>query len=327
MTTRHRRRNMDLALERRIENMALNGYSGKDIFDMMASWEEWNPEKPVLLRTVQNMVKRVNERDRSGLWTVADRGQSGEFLYTPEEARVVLDTLAAVILRYARKRTFTKDEARWVLRIGKLANNLPADCIWHLACSYLLAENRGESTEALDAFLSFEPWRSKHRYENYQTALDRGLVKADTEGWSMMILHDREPEEVEDTGNQDRHVMPADLDPKFLKSRLRNNDRFKGALPPLEQTLQDEAKRLALIRARKPELYKKIIRAKEKADARFEKLVKENTATGFFEKATTEEVAEQWHTILDFRTEYQRLVDSFEDGESPTHRGQKGQKR
>jgi len=176
MTTRHRRRNMSPELQKRIEEKAASGYSATDIYRELV---ESGPENLPKLRTVQNVVKAKELPDESGPWSVANKDKYGAFLDTPEDARIILDVLADVIIQSGRKRAFTMNEAKWVLRIRKLAPDISCGSVWDLARSYMVAENKEDPTEATDAYLAFKPWMSKNRLEHYEYALKVGYIKED----------------------------------------------------------------------------------------------------------------------------------------------------
>lgn len=167
---RRRRRNMEPLLQRYIERMARGGrHSPADIFRKMQESEQFaHIDKLPSLRTVENVVKAVVMRDKTGPWSVADSA--------PEDARIILDVLADAIAVWGEY-VFNKAEAAWVLKIAKLAPGLRHIDLLELAQLYLLAEGKGESTEGLDAYLAFMPWKSKNRFENYKYALEQGWIK------------------------------------------------------------------------------------------------------------------------------------------------------
>ena len=143
---------MDPALQKFIEDRANDAWSATNIYRELQ--KSGPPDLPTL-RTVQNLVRDVVRRDKSGPWSVADKGKDGNFLYTPEDTRIILDVLADITLH----------------------------TIWDLVRSYMKAESKGESTEALDGYLAFQPWKSENRRQDYRTALERGLMKEDPDGW------------------------------------------------------------------------------------------------------------------------------------------------
>jgi hypothetical protein len=171
-----RQRNMDPDLEKWIKRKARRGEEPIAIFREMERSDEWKHiENLPILRTVQNVVKDQKIQDKTAPWSVTDEE------FSPEDARLILDVLADVIVYFGERRVFTKAEAAWVLRIRKLAQGLPFDEVWELALLYMLRDSKGESTEGLDAMLAFMPWKSKSRCENYNHAYDQEWVKEEPE--------------------------------------------------------------------------------------------------------------------------------------------------
>jgi hypothetical protein len=107
--------------------------------------------------------------DTSGHWTLADS--------TPEEARLVLDVLAAVIKgTQGRIHSVTKHEAAQLPRLAAAAPALGPFEWWRLAREYLARAAHQQATADLDGCLAFAPWRSPTDRERYEGAVAAGWV-------------------------------------------------------------------------------------------------------------------------------------------------------
>ena len=172
MATRKRRRNMDSAILYEIEAKALENWTPSQIhtdLERKLKAQDRLVEVPSL-RTVQRIVKDVEIRDTSGTWRPADD--------EAEDARLILEVLANIIIYSSgKKRSFSKAEARWVLKIRKLASDADAVKVWRLARTYMVYESQGNaSTEDLDAYLAFAPWRNKNHLLHYVYAAVKGWI-------------------------------------------------------------------------------------------------------------------------------------------------------
>lgn len=300
MNRRHRRRNMNPDLEKRIVDMAGLGYSGKEIFDKMSSWDEWEPEKPVGLRTVQSVVHEVQKRDLSGPWSMADQGKDGSFVYSPEDARIVLDVWADLVAAFARKRAFTREEAKWVLRIRKLAPDLHAWHVWDLALSYMTLQKKEFSTEGLDAYLAFRPWASKNRCENYGNALREGLVKDDPQA----SFRWRKDKFSWDFGIPRKLITQVERDYSTMAEQMHD-------MATSEIRKAQEDRKMQLIREQDPALAQKIDEALNDAISQATQVVARLDRRPGKEEFTQERRQEFFEEFKSAFAEYRALVDSF----------------
>jgi hypothetical protein len=159
MVTRHRKSYLDGDIEAAIETMAVDGWTPAQISKELHRQEQFMGRVPED-RTIQRRVAALQARDASGAWSVADA--------TTRDARLILDTLAAVIEHTAgRVLSLTRSEAAWVARIYHAAPELHPLWRWRLARLYRLREAHHESVADLDAMLAFAPWRegAKQRYD------------------------------------------------------------------------------------------------------------------------------------------------------------------
>jgi hypothetical protein len=136
----------------------------------------------ISLRTIQDIVKEWRTRDTSNPWTIRSE------VARPERARVILDTLRAVVLgSRGRIRGFTGREARYVVVVASAAPELAPYEVWEIARAYALREAHDEPADDLDAFLAFEPWASAKSWGNYQTAAGEGWIR-EAPGMIVMIV-------------------------------------------------------------------------------------------------------------------------------------------
>jgi hypothetical protein len=116
-------------------------------------------------RTIRRIVRDVTPADASGPWKFGDSDD-------PDEARAILRVLAYT-LSLPHAPTFTKAEGEWVGRIAAVAPDLEPMVLWLLAREYLLAEERNQSTLALDVYLATQPWKGSEANDAYNGALAR----------------------------------------------------------------------------------------------------------------------------------------------------------
>jgi hypothetical protein len=122
--------------------------------------------------TIRRIVSDMTIPDTSGTWSPANKDTA------PEDLRTILDVLAWISLdTKGKKTTLTKAEVEWILRIAKAAPNAGSRVIWRVVQRYMLAEAKGESSEALDTYLAFKPWESENRFRNYNHLASYGWIK------------------------------------------------------------------------------------------------------------------------------------------------------
>lgn len=171
-----RRTRLPLLIQREVENLALKGYSPKQILDylnghekLQQTFSDYLKDHPLQLRTVQRIVASLTPRDTSAPWTLKDAD--------PGDARSILDMLAWLIeYTEGRKTTVSKAEAEWILRLAKAAPDLPAQMVWNLTRAYLLAGEDEAKLAEIDHLVAFAPWRGKDGTARYNAALDKGWL-------------------------------------------------------------------------------------------------------------------------------------------------------
>lgn len=112
-------------------------------------------EKDVpVLRTVERIVSE-EARDREAAWSLVDSRSA-------RETRIILRVVKAVITwTEGRITSLTLREADHVLQVATSAPDLDEITVWRLAREYIRREDQGTTTLALDAYLSFTPWREE----------------------------------------------------------------------------------------------------------------------------------------------------------------------
>ena len=122
------------------------------------------------LRTLQRYVQRV--RQRSGPDEPWQRTEMAG-----DDARLVLETLGAIIRDTGEGWTFTRAQAKWVLWVRQVVPDLDPMNAW-LAALHYLARERSSAPDYvnLDAFLAFAPWRSEKARSAYDDAVKAGGI-------------------------------------------------------------------------------------------------------------------------------------------------------
>ena len=194
------------------------------------------------------------------------------------DAALILEVLAdLMLLTYGVKRAFTKREAQWVLKIRKMIPDTDSYRVWLIARAYFLSEIRGQDTSPLDTYLAFKPWKSKRRFINYSDAVENGWIKEDP--LSMELL----PYPIDDD----------DEDSRKPKAGVYRQMEIELGIPRMHETME----KMLRIKAENPTLGQKIDKAWLDACAERSECLR-------LDKSPPDEL---WD-------EYERLIDSFEEG-------------
>ena len=166
---KRRRPRIDPDLQTVIDELILKeGWGASQIHRELDSRPEFDGRLPDV-RTVQRRVRDLTPRDPSGPWRLQDSD--------PDEARLILDVLAAVTVETMGGKTqFTKAEADWVLRLRNASLTMSPWEAWLMARLYMARESSGEETTDLDCVLAFEPWQSGKRSQQYFEAVQAGWI-------------------------------------------------------------------------------------------------------------------------------------------------------
>lgn len=180
--TQKRGRYIDGVIEERVKELALEGWTAGQIYQYLNDKSERNDLEGVLpsQRTIQRVVADVRVRDTTGVWRLADSDG--------EDARCILDVLGWVIRKTnGGKRSFTRAEAQWVLKIYKAAPGADLWLVWLLARLYMIYESEGRTnTGDLDAYLAMTPWKDAACFKLYKYAVEDDWVEP-VPLWSAMV--------------------------------------------------------------------------------------------------------------------------------------------
>ena len=112
------------------------------------------------IRTIQRIVRENTPQDPSAPWQLAEASGG--------DAALVLPVLAAMIeVSEGRLKALSTAKAEWIVKLRRVADDLPLWAIYELTIKYMLRRERHNPTDDLDAFLAFAPWRSKEHNKRY----------------------------------------------------------------------------------------------------------------------------------------------------------------
>ena len=150
-------------LSRAMELALTTDWNAAQIFrDLNLHFKEKMPTQ----RTIERFVKEYRDTDKSQPWTVEDSD--------PQDAKLILEWLASF---NGFGKGLTKDEAFWHLKIQRIAPDLSFVRAGILANLYRIRTAKEASTEELDAYLGFAPWRGAEALERYKQMVGAGRVK------------------------------------------------------------------------------------------------------------------------------------------------------
>ena len=169
MATRKRARYVDGDVEDEIVTLASDAYAPKQIEGLLRNDPAFDARVPHL-RTIQRIVKDAREPDTSAEWQLE---------MAPDAApAVVIDVLTELVIQTdGRVSSLTVAEAKWVTALRNLAPDIPALETFRLARLYMSRRraNRPTSND-LDAFLAFAPWRNAEQALAHQSSVDAGKI-------------------------------------------------------------------------------------------------------------------------------------------------------
>ncbi|MGD0764805.1 MAG: hypothetical protein ABR978_00665 [Dehalococcoidia bacterium] len=174
MRTRRRRSRQDGQVEEEINRLALvNKWTPAQIrreLKRLQDTQEIRGERIVIpqgchipdLRTVERAVKEIVPPDTSDPWSPTDADTYA--------AELVLPVLAEAIEQSGGGwQRFSKDLARWIVKVRNAAPDMPALWALNTAQAYRAAAEKSDSQEieGLDQMLAFAPWRGKDHFNRY----------------------------------------------------------------------------------------------------------------------------------------------------------------
>jgi len=166
---KRRRRNIDPNVYDEIHRRVREG-SFTNAAELHRELQRQFPDSAPSERTVRDIVKELTPSDASGQW------QPGPDT-DPEEAALVLKAIAECQIRWkdARPLKVSNDRAKWLAWLLKGWPDLDPGVALVLATDYWVRREAGDSTDDLDGFLAFAPWRSTENSARWQKALKNGL--------------------------------------------------------------------------------------------------------------------------------------------------------
>jgi hypothetical protein len=180
------RRGWDGRLVRRVEALALDGWTAAEIereLDKLVSSESLTADRVPDTRTLQRWVKAIQPKDTSGRWRL-DVGDA-------EGAAFLLTARAAVTSESeGRIRELSVAATAWLRTIHAVAPDLDPWSAHRLARSYLSRVEREQDTGDLDLWLAFGPWRSAEAAAAYERAVREGWVDHSPSGinWPSRVV-------------------------------------------------------------------------------------------------------------------------------------------
>ena len=171
---RRRGRNVDPDVMAQIEALWLEEWSPSQTLAALERDERFADRSLPSLRSVSRIfTEDLGPRDPSGAWRFTDA--------TTEAADVVLEVLMVVIERTSgRVNQLTNDEAKWILKLHRVAPLLSPWMVYATTRAYLVRQAREATTEDLDAFVaafSATGWSDPLPFERYLLRLvPEGLV-------------------------------------------------------------------------------------------------------------------------------------------------------
>jgi len=185
MKRRRRRRNIDGDIQDYIEEKAMDGWTAAQITKKLTISLELKgrgdelPDK----RTIQRVVRDKAYPDTSGNWSIADSA--------PEDARLVLDVLAHHIESFhsilAYCRSFSKEEAEWIIRLRKAAPDAPPRVITILMHLYMSRKAEGITDETdLNGYLALTPWKDRDCLRRYKHVVAKESISK-VPVWSILV--------------------------------------------------------------------------------------------------------------------------------------------
>lgn len=156
-----------IGLEQEVKRLVIEQRSPSQIYEYLSGQERFADRMPSL-RTIQRLVKEMEPPDPTEEWRLADT--------EPEDARLVLDVLAAVTVKTRGRARLTRATAEWVIRVRRAAPTLDPFEAYLYAREYRAREERRGDTRDLDLYLALAPWDSEDARRDYEALLNEGIT-------------------------------------------------------------------------------------------------------------------------------------------------------
>ena len=167
MPKKSRQKRIDPDVRTEIEEQAIKGTGPAAIERNLKGKPKWVKLGIPHIKTIQAIARENTPKDPSSPWKLADADG--------QDAALVLPVLAALIEESeGRLNTISNERAEWIIRLSRVAGDLPPWTIYRMAHAYMLRVERQDATDILDGFLAFAPWRDAAAKERYDKAVKAG---------------------------------------------------------------------------------------------------------------------------------------------------------
>jgi hypothetical protein len=186
------------AITELVDDLALKGATARQILDELeAAWMggDFDVDKLPDIRTIERWLKRFRPVDASGAWRLRDG--------LDPDAAFLLATRALIISSSeGQVSELSVATAAWLRAVHAVAADLDPIEAYRLARYYALAQEQGDDTGELDAYLAYAPWRGPGGYEE---AVVEGWIRPPARWLPVREYRDAEAEAT------DREITVADL--------------------------------------------------------------------------------------------------------------------
>jgi len=123
------------------------------------------------LRSIERIVKANRPAyEESKPWSLDDFDDE-------DVTRILVARQQLIISRMAKVRRFTVADAKGLIRILKIAGDLPPEIAWFVSQLYRIHNQNKTSTDALDDYLVFAPWRTEQTHKIYTSTVKEGWIE------------------------------------------------------------------------------------------------------------------------------------------------------
>lgn len=174
-------RKIDSKLIVQIEMLAGSGFGATEIHDSLS--RQYKSIEVPDIRTVQKYVSNFRNRKDDEPWSLHHTDGLNS-----EDAKSLLLAYKELIPSFKPGKVLTVGEARWLVRVLKVAQGLGPIKAFYLAREYLSRERGGSNPpdySDLDAFLVFQPW-NKENLDSYRRAIENKQV-IPVSGWNHLL--------------------------------------------------------------------------------------------------------------------------------------------
>ena len=132
------------------------------------------------LRAIQAAMRKYRT-DPSGPWTITQAG--------PDEINVLMPVARAALQESEGRKRLTNREADFAVKINAAVPGLKASAVLEYARSYILCEERNQSSDHLDLALTLKPEKGVDLAQRYARAVGGDLTKLMVETLPQYVLY------------------------------------------------------------------------------------------------------------------------------------------